>query len=51
MVVKGCDDIKHVRGDGGSTLLLIYGLLYDKVVKLNVLRSVLSRLLIGVNVI
>ena len=51
MVVRGCDEIIYGRGVGESTLLLIYGLLYYKVVKLEVVRNVVSELLIGLDVI
>ena len=51
MVVRGCDDVICDRGDGGSTLLLRYGLLNDKLVQLEVLRGVVSGLSLLVDVI
>ena len=51
VVVSGCDEIIYRRGDGGSALFSTYGLLYNKVVKLKVLRSVLSGVLLGLDVI
>ena len=49
MVVKVCNEIIYERCDDGSTLLIIYGLLYDKVVKLEILRCFVSGLLIWVD--